>query len=62
MTGTPVDEHGRPQPPAAGDELATLLGVSPTFLPWPVALGMVALGAILGALTALISLRKMVAV
>jgi cell division transport system permease protein len=43
-------------------ELAALLGVSPTFLPWPVALGMVALGATLGAVTALVSLRKMVAV
>ena len=43
-------------------ELANLLGVSPTFLPWPVAFGMVALGAILGATTALVSLRKMVAV
>lgn len=43
-------------------ELANLLGVSPSFLPWPVALGMVALGGVLGAATALISLRKMVAV
>jgi cell division transport system permease protein len=41
-------------------ELAALLGVTPTFLPWPVALGMVALGAALGALTALVSLRRMV--
>jgi cell division transport system permease protein len=43
-------------------ELAALLGVSPTFLPWPIALGMVALGGVLGAVTALVSLRKMVAV
>ncbi|WP_437305565.1 cell division protein FtsX [Sorangium sp. So ce388] len=43
-------------------ELANLLGVSPSFLPWPVALGMVGLGAALGAATALLTLRKMVAV
>jgi cell division transport system permease protein len=43
-------------------ELANLLGISPSFLPWPVALGMVALGALLGAATALLSLRKMVAI
>ncbi|MCK6586483.1 MAG: ABC transporter permease, partial [Polyangiaceae bacterium] len=40
-------------------ELAGLLGVSPSFLPWPLALGMVALGGALGAGTALLSLRKM---
>lgn len=40
-------------------QLANLLGVSPSFLPWYVALGMVALGAILGAGTATISLRKL---
>jgi cell division transport system permease protein len=43
-------------------ELASLVGVDPTFLPWPIALGMVALGAVLGAAAALASLRKMVAV
>jgi cell division transport system permease protein len=43
-------------------ELASLVGVEPTFLPWPVAVGMVALGAALGATAALASLRKMVAV
>jgi cell division transport system permease protein len=43
-------------------ELVTLLGVSPSFLPWPVALGMVALGGALGAITAMMTLRKMVAV
>jgi cell division transport system permease protein len=43
-------------------ELANLLGVSPSFLPWPVALGMVALGGVLGAATALVSLRKLVSV
>jgi cell division transport system permease protein len=43
-------------------ELAALVGFEPSFLPWPVALGMVALGAILGAAAALISLRKLVTV
>ncbi len=43
-------------------ELVSLLGVAPSFLPWPVALGMVALGGTLGAITALMTLRKMVAV
>jgi cell division transport system permease protein len=41
-------------------ELSGLLGVSPSFLPWHLALGMVTLGAALGACTALVSLRKMV--
>jgi cell division transport system permease protein len=43
-------------------ELAALVGVDPTFLPWPVALGLVALGAVLGAAAALASLRKLVTV
>jgi cell division transport system permease protein len=43
-------------------ELAALVGVEPTFLPWYVASGMVALGALLGATAALASLRKLVAV
>jgi cell division transport system permease protein len=43
-------------------ELAALVGIDPTFLPWPVAIGMVALGGMLGAIAALTSLRKMVAV
>jgi cell division transport system permease protein len=43
-------------------ELAGLFGVSPTFLPWHVALAMVALGGVLGAATAMISLRRMVQV
>jgi cell division transport system permease protein len=43
-------------------ELAALVGVEPSFLPWPVALAMVVLGAILGALAAFASLRKMVAI
>jgi cell division transport system permease protein len=43
-------------------ELAALIGVEPTFLPWYVAAAMVALGATLGAMAALTSLRKLVAV
>jgi cell division transport system permease protein len=43
-------------------ELAGLIGVEPTFLPWYVATGMVVLGAFLGATAALASLRKLVAV
>jgi cell division transport system permease protein len=43
-------------------ELASLVGVSPSFLPWSVAAGMVGLGALLGAAAALASLRKLVAV
>lgn len=43
-------------------ELALLLGVEPTFLPWQVALGMVAIGALLGAMAAGLGLRKLVAV
>ena len=43
-------------------ELASLVGVEPAFLPWQVVLGMVALGGMLGAVAALASLRKMVAV
>ncbi|MBI4953722.1 MAG: ABC transporter permease [Myxococcales bacterium] len=41
-------------------QLANLLGVSPSFLPWPVVGGMVMTGALLGAVTAWISLRKAV--
>lgn len=43
-------------------QLANLLGVTPTFLPWQVALGMVTLGAVLGAATAFVSLRKLASV
>ncbi len=43
-------------------ELALLLGVEPSFLPWQVAGGMVALGAILGAAAATLGLRKLVQV
>ncbi|MCA9624853.1 MAG: permease-like cell division protein FtsX [Myxococcales bacterium] len=41
-------------------ELSTLLGVRPSFLPWQVVLGMVAVGAVLGSMTAFLSLRKAV--
>lgn len=41
-------------------ELAALIGVEPIFLPWYIAAGMVALGALLGATAALTSLRKLV--
>ncbi len=43
-------------------ELASLLGLEPTFLPWHVAVGMVVVGGVLGATAALTSLRKLVAV
>ena len=43
-------------------ELAALIGVEPQFLAWYSALGMVALGAVLGATAAMASMRKMVAV
>lgn len=43
-------------------ELAALMGFEPTFLPWPVALGMIGLGAGLGAMAALVSLRNLVTV
>ncbi|HEX4514625.1 MAG TPA: permease-like cell division protein FtsX [Polyangiaceae bacterium] len=41
-------------------ELGLLLGVEPSFLPWPVAAGMVGLGAMLGAAAASLGLRKLV--
>jgi cell division transport system permease protein len=40
---------------------SALLGMSPAFLPWSVALGLVAAGAALGALAAFLSLRKLLA-
>jgi cell division transport system permease protein len=43
-------------------DLANLVGVEPTFLPWPVALGMVAIGMLLGAIAALLGLRRLVTV
>jgi len=39
--------------------LATLLGAKPVFLPWPVVLGLVGSGALLGAIAAYGSLRKL---
>jgi cell division transport system permease protein len=44
------------------DDLASLIGVQPSFLPWPVALGLVFIGSLLGAAASLASLRKLVAV
>jgi cell division transport system permease protein len=44
------------------EDLAALVGVEPSFLPWQVAGGMVLLGATLGATAALASLRKLVTV
>ncbi|CAN5272563.1 hypothetical protein BH09MYX1_BH09MYX1_19180 [soil metagenome] len=43
-------------------ELATLLGVEPSFLPWPVALGMIVVGGVLGASAAALGLRRLVTV
>lgn len=40
-------------------ELANLLGLSPSFLPWTVSLGFVFAGGLLGAAIALVSLRRM---
>jgi cell division transport system permease protein len=41
------------------DELGLLLGMSPTFLPWEIALGMVAMGAALGAASAFAGVRRL---
>jgi cell division transport system permease protein len=43
-------------------ELAGLVGVEPSFLPWHVVLGMIAVGMLLGMFAALLGLRKLVAV
>ncbi len=43
-------------------ELATLVGVEPSFLPWQVALGMVVVGMLLGMFAALLGLRRLVTV
>lgn len=43
-------------------ELAMLVGVEPSFLPWQVALGMVAVGGLLGMTAASLGLRKLVTV
>jgi cell division transport system permease protein len=44
------------------DELGLLLGVTPTFLPWEIAFGMVAMGAVLGAASAFAGIRRLSAV
>jgi cell division transport system permease protein len=44
------------------DELAALIGIEPTFLPWYVAGAMILLGAALGAVAAGLGLRKLVIV
>lgn len=43
-------------------QLGSLLGIQPTFLPWQAVLGMVGVGALLGSLTAYVSLRKAVTI
>lgn len=43
-------------------ELAILIGIEPTFLPWHMTLGMIAVGGILGACAALMGLRRLVQV
>lgn len=43
-------------------ELATLVGVEPSFLPWEVVVGMVAVGMLLGMFAALLGLRRLVTV
>jgi cell division transport system permease protein len=43
-------------------DLGTLLGLDPTFLPLPVAAGMIAVGALLGAMGGALGLRKLTAV
>jgi cell division transport system permease protein len=43
-------------------DLANMVGLEPSFLPWPVVAAMVFLGAALGAISALTSLRKLVTV
>jgi cell division transport system permease protein len=43
-------------------ELASLVGIEPSFLPWPVVVGMVGVGMLLGTLAALLGLRRLVTV
>jgi len=43
-------------------ELAALVGVEPSFLPWQVGLAMVVLGAVLGGVDALASVRRLAAI
>lgn len=38
---------------------ATLIGITPSFLPWPMAFGLVVAGTLLGALAALLSVRRL---
>ncbi|HEX3776235.1 MAG TPA: ABC transporter permease [Polyangiaceae bacterium] len=42
--------------------LSTLIGMTPSFLPWSVALGLVLSGGVLGALAALLSVRRLLSV
>lgn len=44
------------------DALAALLGLDPVFLPWPIVLGMMALGGALGALAAFAGVRRLASV
>jgi cell division transport system permease protein len=44
------------------DELALLLGIRPTFLPWDIMAAMIAAGALLGAVSAFAGVRKLSAV
>jgi cell division transport system permease protein len=41
-------------------QLAALLGVNPSFLPWQVVSGMIFVGALLGGITAFLSLHRAV--
>ena len=41
---------------------ATLIGITPSFLPWSIALGLVISGGLLGALAALLSVRRLLSV
>ena len=41
-------------------QLGVLLGIQPAFLPWQAVLGMLGVGALLGSMTAYMSLRKAV--
>jgi len=43
-------------------ELATLVGIEPSFLPWQVVIGMVGVGMLLGMIAALLGLRRLVTV
>jgi cell division transport system permease protein len=43
-------------------ELASLIGIQPSFLPWYVAVGMVGVGMVLGMVAAMLGLRRLVAV